>query len=286
LPPAYVVLVEYKVRYGYTVRMSSEDLRGQRSSEGPATSGSWRGVDLLWEMNGQSESAPRRNTALDREQIVRTAIRIADEEGLDAVTMRRVAERLGTGAMSLYRHVPDKDALVTMMIETVLGDALSDQPPPSAGWRESLRALAESTWRISRQHRWYPEASIAYPPLTPNGVTGLEYALSIFDPYDLDIMTRMQFVGSVHHLALHAALDRMIEEEAQQRLGVSDEEAFRQVAPTMERLAASGQYPHVTAFLTAMSQFQGDDDEWVFAGVELLLDGIESRLARLGKGNR
>jgi AcrR family transcriptional regulator len=258
---------------------------GADSPQGPGP-GAWRGVELLWGLDAQPGPAHRRGTALDREQIVRAAIHIADAEGLDAVTMRRVGQHLNTGAMSLYRHVPDKDALVSMMIEAVLGDAMSEQPPPPDDWRESLRALALSTWRLSRQHRWYPEASITHPPLTPNGVAGLEYALSIFDRYDLDIMTRMQFVGSIHYLALHAALDRVIEEDAARRLGVSEEEAFRRAAPVMQKLAASGQYPHVTEFLTAASQVGetgGAEEQWMLAGIELILDGIEVRLARLGK---
>ncbi|HXB47727.1 MAG TPA: TetR/AcrR family transcriptional regulator C-terminal domain-containing protein [Streptosporangiaceae bacterium] len=260
--------------------MSSGNSRRPRSDDDRAASGLLRGMDLLWE-SAPAEPPTRRATGLDREQIVRAAIHIADKEGLDAVTMRRVAQQLRTGAMSLYRHVPDKDALVTMMIETVLGDAMSEQPPQPTGWRESLRALAESVWELSRRHRWYPEASIAYPPLTPNGVAGLEYALSIFDPYDIDIMTRMQFVGSVHHLALHAALDRIIEEDAQQRLGVTNQDAFQHAAPIMKKLAESGQYPHVTEFLMAVSQLEVDEDLWQLAGVDLILDGIEARLAGL-----
>jgi AcrR family transcriptional regulator len=258
----------------------------RRPRDGQPGSGAWRGVELLWELGDPGRPVPRRGTALDREQIVRAAIRIADAEGIAAVTMRRVAQELDTGAMSLYRHVPDKDALVSMMIESVLGDAMSEQPLPGEGWRENLRSLAQSTWRLSRLHRWYPEASITHPPLTPNGVAGLEHALSIFDAYDLDVMTRMQFIGAVHHLALHAALDRVIEEESRERLGVTEEEAFRRAAPVMEKLAASGQYPHVTAFLAAVAQLDGDEydeERWVLAGVDLILDGIETRLARLAR---
>ncbi|HEY7143757.1 MAG TPA: TetR/AcrR family transcriptional regulator [Streptosporangiaceae bacterium] len=264
--------------------MSSDNPRrprgGGRDRPGP---GAWTGIELLWELDGQAEPAPRRGNALDREQIVRAAIAIADAEGLEAVTMRRVADRLNTGAMSLYRHVPDKEALVSMMIETVLGDAISAEELPRQGWRESLRAMAQATWRLSRRHRWYPEATIAQPPITPNGVAGLEYSLAVFDPYDLDIMTRMQYVGAVHHLALHAALDRSIEEQASNRLGVTEEEAIRRAAPVMEKVVASGRYPHVAEFLAAISQLEGDEEEWVLAGVELLLDGIEARLARLGR---
>jgi len=88
--------------------------------DGPGRS-FWGGIELLWELETEAGRPRRRTgTALDREQIVREAIRIADADGLEAVTMRRVAQQLGTGAMSLYRHVPDKDALVSLMVDTVI----------------------------------------------------------------------------------------------------------------------------------------------------------------------
>ena len=268
--------------------MSSQNPRREPAGDtaGPAGHGGWAGLELLWNLDGEAAPQHRRNTTLDREQIVRTAIAIADAEGLEAVTMRRVAQRLNTGAMSLYRHVPDKEALVSMMMETILGDEMEGRPQLLAtdDWRTALRALAQATWQLSRKHRWYPEASIAQPPLSPNGVAGLEQALAVFDPYGLDIMTRMQYVGAVHHLALHAALDRLIEEEAQRRLGVTQEEAFARAAPVMKKLMSTGQYPHVTEFISAIQQLEGGDEEdWILASVELILDGIESRLAALGR---
>src|ERR1700722_20885854 len=97
-PPAYVVPVEYAVRYVYDVRMSSENPPGPGSGQDAAPGpGGWRGVELLWELDGQTGPPARRGAALDREQIVRAAIRIADAEGLEAVTMRRGAQQLDTG---------------------------------------------------------------------------------------------------------------------------------------------------------------------------------------------
>ena len=80
----------------------------------------WSGYDLLWGDN--ADTAATRRSPLDRTRIVRAALRVADAEGLAAVTMRRVATELGTGAMSLYRHVPGKEALVSLMIDEALGE--------------------------------------------------------------------------------------------------------------------------------------------------------------------
>ncbi len=132
----------------------------------------WSGYDLLW---GLREPVTSRRTTIDRHQIVAAAIEIADREGLGSVTMRSVAAALGTGPMSLYRHVPDKDALVSMMVDSAIGGPPDDLPEDALpeGWRARLRLVAERTWELCQRHRWFPEASMTRPPITPSGIRGL-----------------------------------------------------------------------------------------------------------------
>jgi AcrR family transcriptional regulator len=251
----------------------------------------WSGYDLLWGLVDQPPAARRRSGAvLDRSSIVQAAIAIADTQGLEAVTMRRIAERLGTGAMSLYRHVPDKDAVVSLMIDAVLGDLFADNKfPPGIGWRAGLRMMAEVNWEVCRLHRWYPEATITQPPLTPNGAAGLEEALGLFDEFGIDIGAKMQFVTTVHFTVLHAALNLAIEEQNQARAGLSAAEVNAMASTFVQKLIASGQYPRVTELITsAWPGAEGGRDhdrDQALAGVELILDGIESRLARLTKAS-
>ncbi len=263
--------------------------------DGPGRS-FWGGIELLWELETEAERPRRRTgTALDREQIVREAIRIADADGLEAVTMRRVAQQLGTGAMSLYRHVPDKDALVSLMVDTVIGDMIGETPLPPDGslpagmdWRDGLRLIAESNWQTCREHRWYPEATIAQPPLTPKGLAGLEAALSLFDGYDLTATEKMMFVTAVHQTVLHAALNLLLEERSRARFKLDDAEVFASAAAFLGKMAASGRYPRVTELFGAVgSQAQDPDTErqWILAGVDLILDGIAARLAERAAGN-
>ena len=82
---------------------------------------------------------PRRAAALSREEIVRTAIRVADAEGAEAINMRRIARELGSGTMSLYWHVASKDELLDLMIDAIAGEAQA--PEPSGDWRADLRAM-------------------------------------------------------------------------------------------------------------------------------------------------
>src|SRR5580704_11973993 len=138
----------------------------------------WSGYDLLWGDN--ADTAATRRSPLDRTRIVRAALRVADADGLAGLTMRRVATELGTGAMSLYRHVPGKEALVSLMIDEALGeDVLPDQP--SGDWRGDLRLVASMMWDFIQRHPWYPEAVMERPPITPRGLAAFEFALSILE---------------------------------------------------------------------------------------------------------
>ena len=236
----------------------------------------WSGYDLLW---GLAESGPTRRTAIDRAQIVAAAIDIADRSGLTAVTMRAVAASLDTAPMSLYRHVPDKEALVALMVDAAIAGSRPDVPPEELGegWKEQLRMVADSTWRLCRLHRWFPEASTMRPPITPSGIEGFEFALSFFDPYDLDIGTKAQFVGTVYSTVVACAMNAVLEEDARSEL--SEEEAFAEGRPIVEQVLRSGRYPRVSAFIVLAEHL--DATAQMRTAVELILDGIEGRLRAL-----
>jgi AcrR family transcriptional regulator len=241
----------------------------------------WSGLDLLWDADAASSAPPaRRRNGLGLGQIVRAAVELADSEGLDAVTMRRVGTKLDTGAMSLYRHVPDKDALVLMMIDATLDEVHGASPPtPADDWRSNLRTMAETTWKLMRRHTWLPEAMLIRPPLTPRGVAGLEHALGIFDEFDIDVGTKMQFVGAVHFTVLSAALNAAIEDRTRERLRASDEEIIHSSSHVIERIAKTGAYPRVMHFIADAEHL--DDEAQMRAAVELVIDGIGTRLPGL-----
>src|SRR5882757_8941342 len=114
----------------------------------------------------QASVAPRQ--ALSRKQVLRTAIAIADREGLDAVSMRRLAAELNVGPMSLYRHVATKDELVAQMVDEAFGEAELPVPGPE-GWRAKLELISRRQWELCRRHLWLPRAvSLTRPLLVPN----------------------------------------------------------------------------------------------------------------------
>jgi AcrR family transcriptional regulator len=255
----------------YSVRVST-------APPAPSSGSYWSGYDLLWGLN---ETPPTRRTTIDRAQVVKAAIEIADDAGLAAVTMRSVAAVLDTAPMSLYRHVPDKDALISLMVDEVIRSSADDGDWGTVeGWREQLRLIASSTWRLCRRHRWYPEASMVRPPITPSGIAGFELALSIFDKVDLDIGTKALFVGAVYSTVIASALNTTTEEHARSRARMTEEEIYAAGAPFFERLITSGDYPRVSAFITGAEHL--DSEARMHAAVELILDGVATRLKALG----
>jgi AcrR family transcriptional regulator len=102
---------------------------------------------------GQAGAAGKRRTPLSAEAITKTAMRVADAEGLDAVSIRRVAAELGARPMSLYSHISSKDGLLGLMVDEVVGEILVRDPLPDH-WREAVTILARSHYRTYLAHPW------------------------------------------------------------------------------------------------------------------------------------
>ena len=124
-----------------------------------------RTLALLW---GPQDRPGR--SGLTVRAIVEAAIALADGSGIDAVSMRGVADRLGVGTMSLYTHVPGKPALVDLMIDTVNGELYADldEPANQRDWRMGLRFIARRNWDLFARHPWLLQIPQGRPALGPN----------------------------------------------------------------------------------------------------------------------
>lgn len=181
--------------------------------------------------------------ALSRERLLRAAIAIADVEGADAVSMRRVASELGVGTMSLYRHIADKDDLVTQMANLVFGEAELPEPGPK-GWRPKLELVARQQWSLCWRHLWLPKAvSFTRPSLAPNMMAHTEWTLQALDGLRLSLKMRMQEAMTLHSLVLNAALSTADEVGAEQETGVTLAGWFRAQQVRTEELFAGGRFP-------------------------------------------
>jgi AcrR family transcriptional regulator len=237
----------------------------------------WAGYDILW---GPATGRPAaRRSPLDRTRIVRAAIRIGDTEGLDAVSMRRIARELRTGAMSLYRHVPDKGALISLMIDEVIGE---DELPaaPSGDWRADLWQVVNGMWATMQRHPWYPEAAMERPPITPNGVAALEYVLSIFDDSGLASGDRMGIVATLSATVTAVAINAAVEARTRARLQITEDEMMSSAGVFIGRIVESGKFPRFSELMSGfMSAAEPSDPQFeLAAAVELILDGIAARL--------
>jgi AcrR family transcriptional regulator len=120
-----------------------------------------------------------RRTPLSREAIVDAAFAVLDREGLDALSMRRLAQQLGTGAASLYWHVRNKDQLIDLMLERAIGEVAPPGPPDPQRWQEQIKDFARANRALFARHRDLARASLGRVPFGPSLVVVVEAQLAI-----------------------------------------------------------------------------------------------------------
>jgi DNA-binding transcriptional regulator YhcF (GntR family) len=224
----------------------------------------------------------RHDHELTRERVVRAAIEIADAEGLEALSMRGVAARLGVATMSTYRHVASKDDLVLLMADAAFGE--QGYPPPAPdGWRERVERAARTMWTLYRRHPWLAQLN----PLTrPLPLTNLlmhgEQILAALEELGFDATTRLdvEILIYSHVQGLAANLER--EAHAQAATGLSDEEWVERQSAALNSIATSGRYPAFAAMLAAFGEdgYDLDLDKIFELGLQMLLDGLATRASR------
>jgi len=226
---------------------------------------------------------PRRADALSRDEIVRAAIAIADAEGPDAISMRRIARELRAGTMSLYWHITSKEELLDLMIDTVNGGAQA--PEPSGDWRADMTTMASNIRSALHRHRWMMDFLGGRPPLGPKSLENLERAMTSFDGLGLDKAEAITIVMSVATYVMGAVLREVQESNREafqqgQFSSLPDAEREKIMRDFTARLRASGRYPHIVQLIEAGVDPDAADtrDARFEYGLECLLDGIATRL--------
>ncbi|MFG3620186.1 TetR/AcrR family transcriptional regulator [Nocardia sp. NPDC047654] len=218
-----------------------------------------------------------RPTRLTAVGIARAAVELADRDGLDGLTMRRLASALGVATAALYRHFPDREALLASMAELVLGEI----PPPAAscaGWRLRLRHEAHEEWRLYRRHPWMlPLLARTRPPLGPALLDVLERNFAALDHPRLSRQTGFAIYLALSGLVQGLAL--LWSSERADRFG-DPREAAEATALRHEfaELLDPRTRPVLHRFLAELgSGFEMNFDELLRDAVELLLDGVAMR---------
>jgi AcrR family transcriptional regulator len=246
-----------------------------------------RSIALLWRRREERPGRGRRAT-LTVDAIVSTAVELADDAGLGALSMRALAGRLGVGTMSLYTHVPGKAELIDLMLDTVLGETARPDELP-AGWRPRLEFVARENQALIHRHPWMLEVITFRPPMGPGVIAKYDFELRALEGIGLtdvemdSVLTLV--IGYVQSSARQALEATLVE----QRTGLTDDEWWAAQAPLLEQVLEPDRFPTASRVGTSASkEYEGlwDPDHTFEFGLQRVLDGIEmlveSRTRRAG----
>lgn len=230
-----------------------------------------------WRKSRKS-AQPKRQ--LSQDLIIKAGLRILDAEGLDGLNMRRVAQELDTGPASLYAHVAGKEELLELIYDRVLGEIRLPERDPGR-WKEQLRAYAMESHRVLGAHADVARAALATIPSGENSLRAGEFVFGLLiaagmSPREASLtMDRLSLyiVGDAYEGSLHYARMRAA--------GLSDKreyfESFVNQISSYYRSLPSERFPHVSKYV---DDLVADDGEERFRyGLDLMLDGIEARMA-------
>lgn len=233
-------------------------------------------VETAWGLRGRPRKGPRPGLSLD--QIVAAGVRVADRDGLDALSMSRVAAELGASTMSLYRYVSAKEDLVALMVDAALSAAAA--PPPGGGppgWRAGLSHWAWALRAGYQRHRWVSRVPIRGLPILPHEVTWFEQALATMRGTGLAEAEKASVIMLLAGYVRNLASTEADIEAAVRASGTSPGDWISSFGRTLTKLADPVGYPALTEFIAAgvFDKFDHPDDEFIF-GLERILDGIET----------
>jgi AcrR family transcriptional regulator len=238
-----------------------------------------RTIELLWGVQ-RRRRGPK--PSLSGEQVVATAIGLADRDGLGGLSMRRLAGELGVTAMSLYGYLPGKAELLDVMADRAYGEIARDAAP-GADWRTRLAALAEQHFKLLVAHPWLLQISASRPLLGPN-MTGLYDAeLSAVDGLGLSDIDMDLIVSLLDDYVRGAARGAAEAAGAQARTGMSDQRWWETYGPLLAEVLDPARYPTAVRVGTAAGQEYGaahDAARSFGFGLLRLIDGIEAFIGK------
>jgi AcrR family transcriptional regulator len=233
-----------------------------------------------------------RRAGYTRDQIARTALAIADAEGFDAVSMRRVAAELGAGTMTLYHYVRNKDELIELMDDAMMAEVILPDDELPSQWREALAEIARRSRAAWERHQWAKDQ----PPgvrIGPNGMRHFEQSLQAVAGTKLDWLDKVEIINMVDDYVVGYIL-------GQGEAGMTKEELREKWVEPMARYLdvqlATGDFPNVQEMADelggirpAINSFVDTigDDQHFERGLGRLLDGIEKYVdSKSGRNKR
>jgi AcrR family transcriptional regulator len=261
------------------------------------------GLDLLWGRRERGRRGPR--PGLSADAIATAAIRLADAEGLDAVSMARVAAELHVTTMALYRYVANKDELLQLMWNAIALD-VGDLEIEGDGWRSRLRAWAVIQRDALDRHPWVTQMPMAAPPVAPNSLHFVERGLATMDDTGLPDASKLQVIGLLSSYTLseaRMAADAM--REAKAAMATAGGAGPRQADPGADRAAGADDSPGPPQSYEALLRELVDEQtyprlyrlawqpepehplserEQYLLGLDTILDGVQALIDRTAGG--
>ncbi len=231
-----------------------------------------RVLDLLWDPPPPSSRGPRQKLSLD--QVVTTAMRIAAEDGVDGLSMRKVASALGVGAMSLYTYVPGRDELFELMIDRAWSDRA--QPERALPWREQVLFHARQAWQMYQRHPWLIHSHLWRMPLGPHVLDAQEdlYRAALLS--GLSARDVAKLTGLVEAHVFSTARSAITDTSVSARTGLTADEYWHSRASFWGTYYSGERFPSMTR-LWYSGAFDGpqEAEQDMIDALELILDGVE-----------
>jgi AcrR family transcriptional regulator len=225
----------------------------------------------VWSRADSSSRKPR----FSRAEIATAAVRIADAEGVDALSMRRIAAELDAGTMTLYHYVRDKGELLTLMTDEVMGEMIVPTTELPVAWRQAMSVIAHRAHAALMRHPWMFDV-FDHPGFGPNGIRHFEQCLTVLADFPGALPARMEVIGCVDEFVFGFVIMNRFDE-----LHLTDGAGMQYV----QALVAAGGYPMIAGLVeefgadgmwSVLEKVQSDPNRFT-RSLNALLDGIELR---------
>jgi AcrR family transcriptional regulator len=228
---------------------------------------------VIWARPERAAKGPAPSRS--RAQIAAAAMELADADGLEAVSMRKVATVLGIGAASLYRYIESKDELYDLMVDHVQGE--DGPPPPLTGdWRADLNAVAHQTRDVIHRHPWIASLAAGRPTFGPNSLAWTEHSLAAVDGLGLSIDEMLMAAEILQAFVRGFVIAELAEQQALQRAGLTMDQWMQIQGPYMMSMIERGEHPLLARVIVdANTPHAEDRNDLVFAaGLQRILNGL------------
>jgi AcrR family transcriptional regulator len=234
----------------------------------------------LWMRPERSARGPR--PSFSRPRLTEAAVRVADAEGLDAISMRRLAAEVGSGTMSLYRYVSGKDDVIELMVDAVVTEYLPEDSQLSGDWRRDLRELAWQARRCMRRHPWFTPLAASRQAASPNRLRLMENTLGMLDGLGLSVDEMLTITGTLFAYVHGFVQSELADAEALRRTGLDLSQWMALQVPYIQSVIATGRYPMLERMTTQGGRELTGVDERFAYGLDRMLAGIAAQLPHGG----